>query len=632
MISKLGFSLLLLQSIIGFILPIIFFYYQKYSIKQTLPTDLRNNYKKELFLAIKKITLLTLIIAVLTNLCLIYSFIVSDYSVVNVYQNSHHLKPLIFKIAGSWGNHEGSMLLLITVINFYNFIFAWYSRLDNKIKITTICSQSLIIALFSSYTAFASNPFKFNFPVPNQGLGLNPILQDIGLALHPPMLYSGYIGFTIVFSITIAGLLNNNFNLKIINSLSNWLYIAYALLTIGITLGAWWAYRELGWGGYWFWDPVENISLMPWISATVLIHALKMSNQYNYLRLWSAFLSILTMILCLLGIFLTRSGILTSLHSFAIDAGRSFFIIVIISIIGGLGLLIFALKSKKFIFNKSLISNTNNNKITLISINNYLLLIALFVVLLGTLYPIFLRGLFDKFISIGPEYYNSIFSILIIPFLIFLIASNFINKKIFTIENIVILLFSIITTTLIFYYNDKQNLLKILILFLAILSAILSFYKHQKITVRMAHGGFSLLILGIAITSYFSITKEIDLKQNQKFNIAKYEIEFKEVNYLAGKNFISRQGEFLIKKNNQDLTKLTPELRYYPINDQTTNESSIYHSVYGDLYIVIGNKDDKENYAIRIYYKPLVYFIWLGAFLIAIGVLLRFYNNTKSHL
>lgn len=618
MISKLGFSLLLLQSIIGFILPVICFCYKKYSIK-------------ELFLVIKKITLLTLIIAVLTNLCLIYSFIISDYSVVNVYQNSHHLKPLIFKIAGSWGNHEGSMLLLITVINFYTFIFAFYSGLDNKIKITTICSQNFIIALFSSYTAFASNPFKLNFPIPSQGLGLNPILQDIGLALHPPMLYSGYLGFTIVFSITIAGLLNNNFNLKVINSISNWLYIAYALLTIGITLGAWWAYRELGWGGYWFWDPVENISLMPWISATVLIHALKLSNQYNYLRLWSAFLSILTMILCLLGIFLTRSGILTSLHSFAIDASRSFFIIVIISIIGGLGLLIFATKSKKFIFNKLLISNKNNNKITLISINNYLLLIALFVVFLGTLYPIFLRGLFDKFISIGPEYYNSIFSILIIPFLIFLIASNFINKKIFTVGNIFILLFSMIITALIFYYNDKQNLLKILILFLAILSAIFSSYKHQKINTRIAHTGFSLLIIGIAITSYFSITKEIDLKQNQKFNIAKYEIEFKEINYLAGKNFISRQGEFLVKRNDQNLTKLKPELRYYPINDQTTNESSIYHSIYGDLYIVIGNKDDKENYAIRIYYKPLVYFIWLGASLIAIGVLLRFYNNTFHH-
>ena len=613
MISKLGFSLLLLQSIISLTLPIIFFCYKKYSTK-------------ELFLVIKKITLLTLIIAILTNLCLIYSFIISDYSVVNVYQNSHHLKPLIFKIAGSWGNHEGSMLLLITVISFYTFIFAFCSGLDNKIKITTICSQSLIISLFSTYTAFASNPFKLNFPIPTQGLGLNPILQDIGLALHPPMLYSGYLGFTIVFSITIAGLLNNNFNLKIINSLSNWLYIAYALLTIGITLGAWWAYRELGWGGYWFWDPVENISLMPWISATVLIHALKLSNQYNYLRLWSAFLSILTMILCLLGIFLTRSGILTSLHSFAIDTSRSFFIIVIISIIGGLGLLIFATTSKRLFFDKSLNSNTNNGKITLISINNYLLLIALFVVFLGTLYPIFLRGLFDKFISIGPEYYNSIFSILIIPFLIFLIISNFVNKKIFTIENILILLFSIIITILIFYYNDKQNLLKILILFLAILSTLLSFYKHQKITVRVAHSGFSLLIIGIAITSYFSITKEIDLKQNQKFNIAKYEIEFREVNYLAGKNFISRQGEFLVKKNDQDLTKLTPELRYYPINDQTTNESSIYHSVYGDLYIVIGNKDDKENYAIRIYYKPLVYFIWLGAFLIALGVLLKFYN------
>ena len=610
MAPNLGFASLILNlSTTLFGAFFYFFYHKKYQAQ-----DLAKIY---LMLCI-----VSFVASILSQIFLIYSFVISDYSVSNVYQNSHHLKPLLYKIAGSWGNHEGSMLLLISVLSFYNLILAIFSKLPNAVKINAIATQKFIITLFCAYTAITSNPFLRIFPTPQNGLGLNPILQDIGLALHPPMLYLGYLGFSLVFSITIGALIAKDFNEKVIKSLRYLVYFSFIILTLGIALGSWWAYRELGWGGYWFWDPVENISLMPWISAIALIHALKLAKENSAMKSWSAFLAIITMILCLLGIFLTRSGVLTSVHSFAISANRGFFIIFLISIIGGFGLFIFA---KNLNFIKITKNNLQKNRrLFLIIANNYFLITALLVVLIGTIYPILSRGLFNQFISIGASYYNQVFNILLVPFLIFFVANSIKFKKIFKPANALILLASALITAINFYIFKDIEMLTLLNLFLAIYALILNFYHSKKLISTLAHGGFLLIMIGVIISNAGDEIKEINLQKNQSFTLGNFAIKFSNLDYRADKNFIARIGFFEVSKNNKIITTLKPELRLYPISDRTTNESAIYHHPLYDLYVVIGTKDEAENYAIRAYFKPMISLIWIGVALIFFGILSGF--------
>ena len=610
MIANIGFSLLLLQITLGILLPIFSNFY-RHKISAFNLSKLLNVFTSAMLLC-----------ALFCQLVLIIAYVISDYSLLNVYQNSHHLKPLIYRIAGSWGNHEGSMLLLITTLCFYNFAFNFFSNIDLEIKTTTLNLQSLIIALFAFYTTFASNPFDLNidqlsnFDKKIEGLGLNSILQDVGLALHPPMLYLGYLGFSIVFSLTLASLIHEKFNIAIQKALRNWLYFAYGFLTLGIMLGSWWAYRELGWGGYWFFDPVENISLMPWLCATALIHSIKLANHHRSLQFWSAFLTILCFILCLFGIFLTRSGILTSVHSFAIDANRSYFIIFIVAVIGCYGLFILGKKSDLLFKNKS--SNNKYNKLNffLFLVNNYFLLGALFVVLLGTLYPIAIRAFKNEFITVGANYYQQIFSYLLIPFLMFFCVIGYKKKSLFIWRISLSLLISFLITIAIIYNYQTINFLQILILFFAFLAFLMTFSSQQKYTVLCAHLGFMLIILGVIFSSFFGLTKEQNLKIGQKIQLGEYTFTFNDVTYLRSNNFIARQGEFSVNKNNKFIANLHPQLRFYPTNQQSTNEASIAHIFLGDLYVVIGNKDDEDNYAIRLYFKPFIYLIWLGAVMI----------------
>jgi len=628
MAPTLGFALLLLVFSIGIFLPVFNFV----SFKKTALPELQ----KISFALITAIFLA----AIFSQCCLIYSFLISDYSVSNVYQNSHHLKPFIYKISGSWGNHEGSMLLLVSIVSGYTFFFNLLSKIDLKKKLIITSSQSLIVALFAAFTAFTSNPFKRIFPTPEAGLGLNPLLQDIGLSLHPPMLYTGYIGFSLIFSFAIAGLLTEKINRDFARHLKNWLFFSYGFLTLGIGLGAWWAYRELGWGGYWFWDPVENVSLMPWIAATALVHCLKLLEKKEIFKIWTAFLSILSFILCLLGIFLVRSGILTSVHSFAIDASRGFFVITLIFLIGGAGLLILGAKMPKLKSAENKFSYLS--KIGAILLNNYFLIIALFIVLLGTIYPIFSRGFFDQFISIGPSYYNKVFTILIIPFFVFMAIStdlNFITQgakgKILNLRNSLILLAAIGITSSTFLYHKSANFLQIIILFLAILTALKTVFAQRKLaknlTMILAHLGFCLIIIGVILSSSFADVKEVNLKKDETLQIANYKINFRTIEYFAGKNFLTRQGNFIISENEKEIGILSPQLRYYPVSEQTTNEAAIRRGIFGDLYLVIGNKDENENYAVRAYYKPFIYFIWLGCVMIFFSLIstIFFKRNEK---
>ena len=610
----LGFSTLLLVFTVGIFLPFFnFFSYKKHQIK-----DLTK---------INSLLVLALLLAAITSqFSLIYSFVISDYSVANVHQNSHHLKPLIYKISGAWGNHEGSMLLLISILCGYLFAFNFISQIDGKSKLIINSAQGFIIANFAAFTAFTSNPFERIFPTPTSGLELNPLLQDIGLALHPPMLYTGYIGFALVFSFIIAALLREKLDLNLIQKLKPFLFFSYAFLTIGIALGSWWAYRELGWGGYWFWDPVENISLMPWICATALIHALRLSEIKNTAQNWSCFLAIFTFILCLLGIFLTRSGILTSVHSFAIDASRGFFIIALIFIIGGSALLIFGAKIGKITNGKLTKSKKILSAQNLIFVNNYFLIFALLIILLGTLYPIFSKAFFNQFTSIGAPYYNQIFTILIIPFLSFLIAAGKFKNYSIRLKSI-ILLITIALTSLAY----KAEALQMIILFLSILSLLTaSSYKFN--IMNLSHFGFSMIICGVILTSSFSEVKEVNLRENESLKIGDFSLKFENNEYYSGKNFIARQGNFSINRGQKKIGQLKPQLRFYPISNQTTNEASIRHGILGDLYLVIGTKDEDDNYAIRAYFKPFIYLLWLGSGLIFFAAILQVFRSLQKQL
>ncbi|MES2677840.1 MAG: heme lyase CcmF/NrfE family subunit [Pseudomonadota bacterium] len=563
MIANVGFAALLLVLFIAALQPFV-------AIKNNL-------------IALKISALINFLLTSFSFLCLIYCHLISDFSISNVYQNSHTLKPIIYKISGTWGNHEGSMLLLLGILNFYNVAFAFLSKINDRQKIITLAVQSIIIFGFVAFIAFTSNPFLKIFPIPTEGLGLNPILQDIGLAMHPPMLYTGYIGFSLIFSIAIAALLTEKIDKEFASKIKPWLMFSWSFLTLGIGLGSWWAYRELGWGGFWFWDPVENVSLMPWLCATALVHSITMLAKNNNFKIWSCFLAILTFVFCLLGIFLVRSGIITSVHSFANDPQRGIFIIVLLFLIGGGGFLIFFFKSLKL---KIVQNNFSlNSKSGMILINNFLLCLALFIVALGTLYPLILQLFFDTSISIGAGYYNKLFA----PIAITLMC-------------------------------------------LMILVPSVRLNKFSSASMFLAHIGIFIVIIAIALTSIFSKTTELNMKFGDQTKIASYEINFQNIEYLKGKNYLARQGNFLISQNNKIITTLKPQSRYYPENDQTTTEADIKHFIFSDLYLVMGGKDQQEDYAVRIYYKPLMSFIWLGCLLIFIGGILSVLKKIKIKL
>ena len=367
---------------------------------------------------------------------------------------------------------------------------------------------------------------------------------------------------------------------------------------------------------------------MPWLAGIILIHALKYSKQNFLLKIWSDFFAIIAMILCLIGIFLTRSGVLTSVHSFAISANRGYFIIILIAIIGGFGLFTLA----KY-HNYQKISQEKTPKISRIFFviaNNYFLTIALLVILIGTLYPILSRGLFNQSISIGASYYNQVFGWLLIPFLMFLISNFFYPyHKFFTLKNYIFIAFAIIITASILFFLKQYKIILIFNLLLANYALILNFFGRQKISPKLAHGGFLLIIVGIIISSFGNHIVETNLKTSQSFMIADYSVKFSHINYLAGKNYISRIGVFEISKKGNYISTLQPELRLFPISDQITNESAIYHHLFYDLYLVIGTKDEQDNYAVRAYFKPMMNLIWLGVLLIFFAIKIQFLKKLK---
>ena len=572
---------------------------------------------------------------------LMYSHVVSDFSLINVFQNSHTTKPLLYKISGVWGNHEGSMLLWILVLTIFNFfIFKLYNQTNSKFVSKVLETQALITVGFVLFTILTSNPFERMDVVHTNGLGFNPILQDPALAIHPPLLYIGYVGFSAAFSMSIATLsLGNNEKIHWYSYMKPFVMAAWTFLTIGIALGSVWAYYELGWGGWWFWDPVENASFMPWLLGTALLHSLITVEKKKSLQSWVLLLSILAFLLSVVGTFLVRSGILTSIHTFALDPSRGMYILVFTAILGGYSLILFGLKSKKH-FNNSYFSFFSKEGSILV--NNILMVIVCASVFLGTIYPLLVEAFTNNKISVGEPYYNTTVVPIMIPAILVMGIGPMLSwgredkskifKKIFP----SILLTAIITIFIFLFYQTYSfiGIVGILLAFWIISnSVIILFRKKENLSNGMiiAHLGIGLLILGITGSSVWQEEKITQMKIGNETNIQEYNIILKEINEIKGPNYLALQGNFFVyDKNKNIIAKLKPENRFYPIRNNFTTEASIHTNLLRDLYIVLGEGNLNDGWVVRIYYNPLVIWIWIGALTIFLGGIVSMHSNLKK--
>ena len=546
------------------------------------------------------------ILTLVSFFALMYAYIISDFSNFNVFQNSHSNKPLIYKISGTWGNHEGSMLLWISILSIYALLFSFSNKIDMEFKKLTLTIQSFLHTLFGLFILLTSNPFLVNSVFVNEGLGLNPILQDPSLAIHPPMLYAGYVGYSIIFSITLAGLLSKNKKDEWIYITKKWSLVSWTFLTGGIALGSYWAYYELGWGGWWFWDPVENISLMPWIAGLALVHSLLMVKGEQILRRWIVFLSILCFSLSVFGTFLVRSGILTSVHSFAADASRGIFILLIFFIITGLGFLVFLLKTPNE--DKS-INLLFINKVSALVLNNILMIIATLTILLGTIYPIIVEVLTDNRISVGGPYFNSTVIPIMLPgFLLMSIApilswqTNKIRSAKIYVVGFILTSLVVLTQSYFTSFNTWGVLGLILGIWIIIASLIAIFLSYklsinykilQKINPHIAHIGVGVAIIGITCSSVFKSEYEYIVYEGDKFKVENTTITLEEIRTYNEINYQSMRANFIIEREKNLIGTIKAGKNYYPVSKMITSEAGIFHEWFRDIYFILG--DQKNN-------------------------------------
>tara|TARA_B100000029_G_scaffold352860_1_gene345451 strand:+ start:699 stop:2354 length:1656 start_codon:yes stop_codon:yes gene_type:complete len=544
-----------------------------------------------------------------------------------------------------WGNHEGSMLLWILVLAIFNYlIFKTFNNNLNKENSAffskTLEIQAFIAAGFILFTLITSNPFERIFPVQLNGLGFNPILQDPALAIHPPLLYIGYVGFSAVFSLSVATLtLSNNEKISWHKYMKPFVLVAWTFLTAGIAFGSIWAYYELGWGGWWFWDPVENASFMPWLIGTALLHSLITVEKKKSLQSWVLLLAILAFLLSVVGTFLVRSGILTSVHTFALDPSRGIYILIFTAILGFYSLTLYGLKLKKY--------STNNyfaffSKEGSILINNIIMVVVCSSVFLGTIYPLIVEAITGNKISVGEPYYNTAVVPIMMPAILIMGVGPILSwgkaKGFETIKKILPnILLTIIATAFVFLFHKTYSFIGvvgILLAFWIIFNNLILLFKKKSnhlIAMTIAHLGIGLLILGITGSSVWQQEKITIMKIGDETRIQKYNIVFKKINEIKGPNYVALQGNFYIYDIKKNLiTELNPENRFYPIKRNFTTEASIHTNLFRDLYIVLGEGNLNEGWIVRIYFNPLVIWIWIGALVIFLGGLVSIGNNLKK--
>ena len=571
---------------------------------------------------------------------LISAFIVSDFSLITVYQNSHSLKPLFYKVAGTWGNHEGSLLLWAIILSIFSFLFLIYNKNHpKKFRLLTLIVQNILILGFLFFILFNSNPFSSISPIPKEGLGLNPILQDPALAIHPPLLYIGFVGASIYFSAAIASLITNYSEKSFSHSIKGWVLFSWCFQTLGILVGSIWAYYELGWGGFWFWDPVENASLLPWFAMTALFHSLIVFEKRNLFYFWVIILCLITFILSVTGTFLVRSGILNSVHTFASDPSRGIYILIFLSlmIFGSIFLLFQKYKKENYDLNR-------NSKETFILVNNWFMMFYLITVLLGTIYPIFTDALTDSKISVGPPFYNSIIFPVVIIFLLFMafgpkakwIKNKFQNTRIY----LLILASAVcLNLAIIFFfksYSLLSNFIIISALFLimsSLMDAAKAFKRNKFDFARIiSHTAFGFLVLFIGLNDIFSIEKDYNIKLGETKKFEDYSIQLQNLDLKNYKNYKAVIGKLEVKNINSNKTNiLKPEIRIYEKPKTLTYEAAIKTSLIKDYYLTMSNVDRSDYYNIKFQKKPLMAWIWISVIMIVIGGFVRLFNNAKNN-
>ena len=571
----------------------------------------------------------------LSFLGLVQSFISSDFSNETVFNHSHTTVPTFYKISGAWGNHEGSLLLWLLVLTLFIFLFLLRSNdQPKKYRILTLLFQQIIIVGFFVFLIKTSSPFNYIFPIPKEGLGLNPILQDPALAIHPPILYLGYVGSSIIFSSALAAVVTNYISSSWAKHIKKWILTSWIFLTLGILLGSIWAYYELGWGGFWFWDPVENVSLMPWLALITLLHCTLVLEKKQILTSWVVILSIATFTLSMCGTFLVRSGILNSVHTFANDPERGLYILIFLFILVFLSIFIF------LFFYKSEKTTTNSffwlSKETSILINNWFMMYFLSVVLIGTTYPIFLEVLSSEKISVGPPFYNKLIIPFLVPFLLAMaigpnlkwIKSELENK----LNLILFLIISLLLSTFIIRNLDINFLINTILVtsaFYLFLITLKDFFskKFKNLSQNLAHFSFSLLILSILFNNFLSTEIITNLKINETYENDALKINFEGIEQRDEQNFKAIIGKFVIEHNGGQTDIMQPELRIYNQPNIITSEADIKTTLYKDKFMTMNSVQNQEYFNIRYQVKPFMIWIWLSTFLISLSGLIGFFKK-----
>ena len=580
-------------------------------------------------------TFLQLLFVIVSFLGLIISFVNSDFSNSTVFNHSHTTKPLFYKISGTWGNHEGSLLLWLLVLTLFIFLFLISSKKQpKKYRVLTLLFQQIIIIGFLIFLIQTSNPFSYIYPVPIEGLGLNPILQDPALAIHPPILYLGYVGSSIIFSSVLAASSTNYVSKEWAKHIKQWILISWIFLTLGILLGSIWAYYELGWGGFWFWDPVENVSLMPWLALTTLFHCVLVLEKKLLLTSWVVILSIATFTLSMSGTFLVRSGILNSVHTFANDPERGLYILIFLFTLIFLSLFVF------FFLHKTDEKNTNSffwlSKETSILINNWFMMYFLAVVLIGTIYPIFLDVLSSQKISVGPPFYHK----LIIPFLIPFLLAMAIGPKLKWIKSDLqnkFYLFSLLAISLLLSFLIIRILeISFLVNTILFTSAFYLFFitlrdffikGFKNLAQNTAHFGFSLLILSILFNNFLSTEVITNLKIGETYKSNELSINFEKIEKKKRQNFETIIGKFNVKSDNELVEILNPELRIYNQPNIVTSEADIKTNLWSDKFMTMNLVQNQEYFNIRYQIKPFMIWIWFSVIIISFGGFFSFFKK-----
>lgn len=569
-------------------------------------------------------------------LALLIAYITSDFTLINVINNSHSLKPMLYKITALWGNHEGSMLLLLWINVILTSIFIMFNKVNDFLFERIMLVQNIINAIIALYIYLYSNPFIITVDNITEGLGFNPLLQDIGLATHPPILYSGYIGTSLSYSTVIVGLLYGRLDKHLFNLIRPWVLAIWGLLTLGVMLGSWWAYRELGWGGFWFWDPVENASFMPWLAGCALVHTIGISAKKDALHTWNAFLVVLTFTLSILGAFLVRSGVVSSVHSFASDPNRGIFILTIFStsLIVGIALILF-----RNIATKSIDFPLWSRPGFLI-LSNLPLVAGCFVVLTGTLYPMFYEYFLHRKLSVGEPYYLLTFIPMMLPMALFCyLSSSFKEKKFWLNRKNIINLLAAVVIAIHAYISYGAHIYSLIWIFIGSLLVSDNVYLliktktlllQKKHTTLLGHLGFGIFILGVTYTGSFSHVSDIALKQHEPHKFKNYKIVFDKIDYDEREDYYTRTAYISIYDQTYKLiTQMQPELRFYRIEKSYANDASIYTHGLHDIYMTSSDLQ-KDILHIRMHIKPMTKLIWLGAGLISLAAISSCYFRMRS--